>query len=372
MKTQCSVILAFAFSFAFLASPSTRADAPVGLVGEFLYFVEGPDDFLIFTDGTNGEERDVDGDVDPFTYTYAITGANTATLVATYDPGDMDYDEWDLTWTGNGKGTFVRREFKDGALDDTDAGGFTENTGDAFPPTDLVGARLEEAIQLEDERFEFQTETVGREFEPGDVDPFTYIYMATEVMTAELKTTFKPDRWNDIELTFDTDSSGTYTLNRYDDNSLKDSKQGDFYLSQNTNTADLAVGNKLNTLVGDDFFNAGGAVQTVQAKTKKKGTVKAFVQLENDGTNDTLRVRSSRGGRKFDIDFYTLNPRRKVTGTITKGSGLKTLLGHDGKQLIQVQAKTKRDKAKANLNLSGASNSIPGANDSAKIKIKKK
>jgi hypothetical protein len=151
-----------------------QAAPPADLLGQYLYFEEGPDDFLIFTNTTMGEERDVIGDIDAFTYTLTSTGPSSATLVVTYDVGE--YDEWDLTWDGAGTGTFTREEYKDAELEDADTGRFVESGGTTSPPANFTGVRLEEAVELEDERFEFLTDTNGREFEPGDVDPFTYVY----------------------------------------------------------------------------------------------------------------------------------------------------------------------------------------------------
>ena len=145
-----------------------KAETPASLVGQFLYFDEGLEDYLVFLDGSGGEERDIGGDVDPFTYTYDVTGATTAKVTVTFAVGR--YDVWTLTWTGTGAGTFVREEFRNAALDDTDTGGFEESGGNAAPPTGLAGIRLEETIDGEDERFEFLTDTKGREFEPGDAD----------------------------------------------------------------------------------------------------------------------------------------------------------------------------------------------------------
>lgn len=52
-----------------LGSSTGIAAPPTDLLGQFLYFEEGPDDFLLFDDATTGEERDLLGDIDPFTYT---------------------------------------------------------------------------------------------------------------------------------------------------------------------------------------------------------------------------------------------------------------------------------------------------------------
>ena len=73
---------------------------------------------LNFATGANGTEIDPDGDIDPYSYTYTPNGA-TASLVLQLKSDK--WDEYDLDFVSS---TFVRREFKDNALDDTDLGTF--------------------------------------------------------------------------------------------------------------------------------------------------------------------------------------------------------------------------------------------------------
>jgi hypothetical protein len=350
------------------------ATPPSELTGEFLYFEEGPDDFLIFSNATNGEERDLAGDVDPFTYVYTITGPATATLTVTYDPEDGDYEEWDLTWNTNGKGTFVRREYRDSILRDTDTGQFHENTEASFPPADLIGARLEEAVELEDERFEFLTDTIGREFEPGDIDPFTYTYGVSGADTADLIATFKADKWDELDLTFETAATGTYVLRRFDDNLLKDEKRGEFRLAGNTHVVDLAVGESRSTLVGDNYFNASGARQTVGITTRKNsGSTSIIARAENDGDSDSFTIRASKGNRRFAVQYLSTSPRRNVTSKITRGRGYKVeQLNHGQASVLQVQARPKGSRGGLTLRIRGSSESVRGAVDQARVKLRKK
>lgn len=373
-KASPTSISASLIALLFLQVPSPVLSAPPEeLTGQFLYFEEGPDDFLNFLDGTNGEERDLAGDIDPFTYTYTISGPNTATLVATYDAIDGDFDEWDLTWTANGTGTFVRREFRNNVLEDTDTGGFQENSGVDFPPSDLTGVRLEEVAEPEAERFEFLTDTVGREFEPGDVDPFTYVYAETGAATANLVATFKSDRWDDIDLSFESETAGTFVRQRFDDNVLKDEKRGDFRLARNTNTADLAIGKLPGRLIGDDFYNASGARQTVRVVTRRGGGERFQAEVENDGDDDVLRARSSRGSRKFDVDYFVAGSRKNVTGAITRGRGISTgSLSHDDRLRLAITARPRRQRGSLNLILRGSSSTNPGARDLVRARLTKR
>lgn len=77
-----------------------------------------PEANLLFTTATAGSENDPDGDVDPFTYVYGANGAS-ATLRLNFKPGK--WDEYDLNFA---TGIYVRREFKNNALNDTDTGRF--------------------------------------------------------------------------------------------------------------------------------------------------------------------------------------------------------------------------------------------------------
>lgn len=79
-------------------------------------------DRLVFNDATTGIERGDSSD-SAFTYGYTVTGAGTATLKIQFKADR--WDEYDLSFTGESAGTFVRREFKRSLLNDTDAGTFT-------------------------------------------------------------------------------------------------------------------------------------------------------------------------------------------------------------------------------------------------------
>ena len=78
---------------------------------------------LDFLSSIAGQEVDLDSnDIDSFSYTYQKDSDPTATLIATFDT-----DKWDEYTLDFSNGAFVRREFKDGAVDDTDSGTFIQN-----------------------------------------------------------------------------------------------------------------------------------------------------------------------------------------------------------------------------------------------------
>jgi hypothetical protein len=76
---------------------------------------------LSFADATSGVQLD-DSAPSDFTYTYSATGADTFSLVVQFKVDK--WDEYDLTFTNGAHGTFVRRQFQDGVLKDTDNASF--------------------------------------------------------------------------------------------------------------------------------------------------------------------------------------------------------------------------------------------------------
>jgi hypothetical protein len=362
------ILQLLSISIATLAPFSLQAAPPSNLLGKYLYFVEeGPEDYLIFDDATTGEKRVLVGGIDGFGYTFTPTGPTTATVVVTYPNGD--YDEWNLTWDGAGTGTFTRDEYEDTALKDADMGRFVESGGSTAPPAGFSGIRLEETVE-QNERFEFLTETEGREFEPGDVDPFTYVYDAVDASTATIVATFKPDRWDDLTLTFETETTGTYVLNRHDDNLLKDQKSGDFRLDLNQQVIDVVIGDDNGPLVGDDFFNQTGLNQTETVLLTGKGRVKIRSEIENDGADDSVKTRASRSSKKFETRYYTSKPRENVTAKIS-GSGLSLGdIGHDEREVINIEVRKKgKGRGRSIGWIEGRSSEVAGAEDKVRFRL---
>ena len=77
---------------------------------------------LTFQTATNGVQLD-DSGPSSFTYTHEFTAAGVARLVVRFDTDK--WDQYDLSYTGANAGTFVRREFRNNVLKDTDSGPFT-------------------------------------------------------------------------------------------------------------------------------------------------------------------------------------------------------------------------------------------------------
>ena len=100
------------------------AGAPsVALVGETYTFLTGtPPEILVFNTVSSGLETD-STDTSSFTYTYTVTGGHTAKVVVQFKSDK--WDEYTLAFTGENSGSFVRKEFRNGLLNDTDAASFT-------------------------------------------------------------------------------------------------------------------------------------------------------------------------------------------------------------------------------------------------------
>jgi hypothetical protein len=100
---------------------------PSSLTGlAYLFLDGGSPDRLDFQTATTGLEVGDDvGDDEPntFTYVHTATGAKTATVVVTFKADR--WDEYELTFVDGGHGEYVRREYRNNRLKDTDRGPFS-------------------------------------------------------------------------------------------------------------------------------------------------------------------------------------------------------------------------------------------------------
>jgi hypothetical protein len=347
---------------------SLEAAPPVSLLDQYLYFDEGLEDYLVFVDGTTGEVRTVGGDADPFTYTYEVTGG--ATAKTTVRRAADRYDVWTLTWTGAGTGTFVREEYRDDELDDTDTGRFIETSGSTAPPSGLTDVRLEETIDGEDERLEFLTSNKGREFEPGDVDPFTYTYSATDPVTAYIVATYRAGDYDEFALTFESDTAGTYLLGRFRDGEFVKNKRGQFRLAPNTQTVDVLIGATSRSLRGQNFFNLTGRNQTTSVTLRSGRPKRLRTEIENDGSDDRLSARAARGSSKQRTRYYSVSPRRNITARLTAGGLAFGEVRHGARKPIEIEVRRKsRKRGKSSTWLQGRSDVRSGAADRAVYQV---
>lgn len=172
------------------------------------------------------------------------------------------------------------------------------------------------------------------------------------------------DRWDDLTLTFETETTGTYVLDRYDDNVIKDQKRGNFRLDLNQQTIDVIIGDDSGPLKGDDFFNQSGRNQTEVVRLTGERPVKIRTEIENDGDDDSVAARASRPSRKFETQYFTANPRRNVTAKIS-GKGISVGdLGHDERETLEIEARKKgKGRGRSNGWIEGRSGEIAGAKD---------
>lgn len=223
--------------------PVVPVDMPAALAGLAYVFESGcgPVRLEFTSAGTGVEVGDDVNDDEPnlFTYQFAASGANAASLVITRKPGR--YDEYDLTFVSGAQGAFVRREFRDGVLRDTDHGSFSSagtvpvnppaGTG-TMPTGTLSGLAYVMSGGESVDRLVFATATTGTEIsdDVGDTEPnvFTYTYSVTGRSTAALVVRFKADRWDEYDLTFLDGNLGGFVRREFQKNSLKDTDTGIF------------------------------------------------------------------------------------------------------------------------------------------------
>ncbi len=302
------------------------------------------EDTLEFLTATTGREVDPEGDIDSFTYTYNVTGANTAEVRAQEKPDK--WSDYTFTFDGSGGGTYVQRRFDDNEFKDQRSGDINEDSGAAGAPADLVGVTIElvEAAEVEEsERLDFLTGDRGREVEPGDVDPFAYTWQVTGASTADAVLTFKLNRkWDEYTFTFTSDTGGTFTVDRFDKGRFKDTKTGTFTLAENAEILDpLASGFYDGVL---DLSDLGGGDDDFEGRFRirvnRRGNFSGRFKLDDD--NFPLRGQfddsghhqtqlSLRDGTSLDIllEMEAIETGFKITGSIDDDSGQSFVLDSD-------------------------------------------
>ena len=234
--------------------PTARPEALTGTA--FVFNSGATPERLEFRTATTGIEfehillaGEID-DPDGFSYTYSLVGTNGATIVA--DFGDGKRDEYVLTFTSGASGSFVRREFRKGVLDDTDTGTFSPaavatdpNNGGGNPgggtggdtggtpaaPSAVTGLRIIMNDGTPD-TMHFATATSGTETDADSFDSFTYVYTVTGPTTATLRLNFGFDEWDEYDLTYTGAGSGTFIQREYEDGVLDKTESGTFTTQQ--------------------------------------------------------------------------------------------------------------------------------------------
>lgn len=227
--------------------PAESPAPPAALTGLAFNFHSGesPDriEFLTATTGSVAEDNPRPGEDHPgdtFNYTYTVTGADTASLVITFmqKRGGNDREEYDLTFTSGASGRFVRREFRGMMLRDTDRGAFTpaQPPAPGNPPPDLTGvppaSLLGEVYTFSTggmpRMLAFATDTTGNQTDDSGPNPFTYTYAISGPAKAALVVTLKSDRWDEYDITFNSQTAGTFTRREFRGGLLNDTDVGTF------------------------------------------------------------------------------------------------------------------------------------------------
>ncbi|MBI1177302.1 hypothetical protein GC207_07670 [bacterium] len=229
---------------------------PSSLTGLVYYAFTGPypdkyqfnlDNTGIATPGSSSDEVETSNGGNAFTYSYSVLSTNTASLVINFGYYGIggDRQEYDLTFNDGSSALFNRRIYRLGSLFTTDNGVFSPNalaptfgggretnSVPTTPPTDPTGFVYTMFDSSTPERLAFQTSISGMEFGDSAPSEFTYTYVATGLNTFHVVVTFKPDKWDEYDLTFSSGSAGSMVVHRYDKNSLKRIDGGAFSVEQ--------------------------------------------------------------------------------------------------------------------------------------------
>ena len=236
-----------------IAPPLAPPAPPVTLSNMIYYFqASGIPDRYEFLDDHNG--REVQGVVqeglptNALVYTYTVLSSNTAHLLLSFGYYGMGGDRYDcdLTFTDGPSGHFVRRLYRRGVLKDTDDGAFSPDYPQVSPPpggtnnppintnpppANPLGLTF---IMNTGEQLAFQTASTGLQTDNSAPTDFTYNYAATDANTFTLRVEFKPDKWDEYDLTFTDGAHGSFICRQYDGNDLKDTDADTFYIVPTT------------------------------------------------------------------------------------------------------------------------------------------
>lgn len=115
-----------------------------------------------------------------------------------------------------------------------------------------------------------------------------------------------------------------------------------------TTIPDLALGEKIGRLRGNNLRNASGGGQTVRIKAKRKKSAHWRIQSENDGNNvDPISPRGTKGNRKMKVLYRFAG--RNVTAAVThRGHSSLHSPRQSGLYSLKVRRVTSR-KAKRNF-----------------------
>lgn len=294
------------------------------------------EDRLIFSDATRGTINDPDGDIDSFTYSYSVTGTNTADLRIQLKPDK--WNEYKFVFDGAGGGTYQEKRFDKNAFKDQRTGEIVENSGAGAAPAGLSGLTIDlvEAPEAaESERLDFLTGSRGRKVEPGDVDPFLYVYEVTGPAAASAVLTFKLNlKWNEYDFVFLTPTSGTFTVDRFDKGTFKDTKSGTFTIADNVDVLDpiasgfydgvldlhhlSGVDDKYEGLFRIGLSPAGGFSGTFKIEDK---VFKLRGGFDDSGHHQTQVTLADGTILTINLELEAIESGYKITGEISDDSG---------------------------------------------------
>ena len=239
--------------------PTAPPAPPVSIFGKtcFVFTTPSPDQYQFsgvnYGYATPGISQSDEIETSPggnlYTYGYNVLSSNTASLIITYGYYKLggDREEYDLTFVDGSTATFNRRLYRLGNLYTNQSGIFSTNAvlpygGNAGgtnnppintnpPPTNPFGLTI---LMNTGEQLAFQTATSGLQTDNSAPTDFTYNYAATGANTFTLRVEFKPDKWDEYDLTFTDGAHGSFIRRQYDGNDLKDTDADTLYIVPTT------------------------------------------------------------------------------------------------------------------------------------------
>lgn len=341
-------------------TPFAHATPPSELTG---LFVSLDGNRLEFPDASTGQDG-----TENFNHVYSADDSTTASLDLTYisinrtreitlsfdslgDPAG--YTEIDTGATDPPQPPLFRSgTFTIGALD---------TTIDSSAPGELAGS----FVSWGDERHEFLTATVGRVFEPGSADPFSYAYTVLDGTSAGIEIAFDDGvRTKTVTLVFDADGNPVSVEVVEFENSVEvDRFSGEFALGINRNLIDLLIGAASDDLIGDDFYHAPGRHQFLRTRAAEGREHTYYAVVENDGMEDIARLQGTRGRRKLDIGYFDGLSGENITAAVVSGLYLTPTMSHGERRPIEIKVVSDRPRGAYVIQLIGASTTVSGAQD---------
>lgn len=344
-----------------LASVSSHAAPPSDLAGKFVSLQDDRLEFISPNAGRDGNEV--------FEFVYDVLSSASSSIVITYASGTR------------------RREVTLDFLPDGSPDGFAEmeflTGGPPMPPlvrngefeignleTDIKSSAPESLrglyVKAGPDRYEFLTDSQGRLFVPGNASYFDYSYEIVDEVSARVTLVYG-DSGETVRLLLVFDAEGVPV------EAVTGDEEGEsvveFELGVNRHVVDLQIGREGEPRIGDDFYNAVGAHQTIREKGSSRDLVVRSILLENDGETDSIGVRGTRGRRKMALRYFAGPERTNITAEVVAGAYETGDLAHGESREIFLEIEPGRGPGAIVAMVSGVSREVEDSGDRVKAMV---